>query len=328
MERTAAFLGVAKSLSNAVGRVQLAESLGYESTWTTQIAGRDTLMVLTEYARGTERIKLGTGVVPIYSRTPAMMAQTAATLGEISGGRFICGIGVSHKPAVEAWYGQPYEHPLRDMREYLTILRGILDDGGVGAKGERFSASFGWLGYEPPHRVPVYISALSPKMCRLAGEMAHGAVLWCCTPDYIRDHVIPNVRAGAEEAGRNPDSIEIVAAVPACATTDRDAARAALARDLFVYWTLPNYRRAIRRAGYEDGLEAFDEALASGGRETATAAIPAEFLDALGAFGSPEDVREKVAAYRTAGATVPAVGPFSGHVGAQGAEATLRAAAG
>lgn len=328
MERTGAFLGVGRSLDRAVARARKAEDLGYDSLWMTQTANRDTLTCLHEYARATERVRLGTGVLPIYARTPASMAQAAATLGEVSDGRFVLGMGVSHKPAVENFFGKEYRTPLGDMRDYLTIVRGIFDDGAASFQGDHYRANFAWMGYSPPHRVPVYISALSPKMLRLAGELADGVILWCCTPDYVQDHIVPNVRAGATDAGRDPDTLEIVSAVPTCATSDPDAALDALRRDLFVYWTLPNYRRAIRRAGYGEGIDAFDAALDEGGREAASAAIPESFLRALGAFGDADAIRTKVAEYHAKGTTVPAVGPFSGHEGAQGAEATLEAAAG
>lgn len=327
MARTGAFLGIGSSFDRAVERARLAESLGYDSVWVTQIAGRDAFLVLSEYARGTDRVRLATGVVPIYARTPAAMAQAAATLGEISGGRFILGMGVSHKPSVENFYGQRYERPLATMREYLTIVRGILDDGGIGFEGDRLRTNFVWMGYTPPHRVPVYTSALSPKMLQLAGELADGVVLWCCTPDYVRDHIVPNVRKGAESVGRDASQIDIVAAVPASLTDDPKGARGALRRDLYVYWTLPNYRAAIKRAGYGDGIRAFDEALASGGPEAARAAIPDAFLEALAGFGDATTITAKLTEYREKGCTLPCVGPFSGHDGAHGAEATLQAAA-
>lgn len=326
MERTAAFLGVSRSIEDAVSRVRKAEELSYEGAWVTQTSGRDALGVLAAYAQATSRIRFGTGVIPIYGRAPAVLAQGAATLAETSNGRFTLGIGVSHKPAVEAFFGQPYERPLRDMREYLRIVTDILRTGRTSQTGERFSATFGLTSWTPP-RVPVYISALSPRMCRLAGEMADGVVLWCCTPDYIRDWILPCVAEGAASAGRDAADIDVVAAIPACATSDPDAARDALRRDLFIYWTLPNYRAAIIRAGYGAGIEAFDDALRSGGPDAARAAIPDAFCDALGAFGAPDTIREKVDEYRTKGASLPAVGPFRGHDAALGTTATLEAAA-
>ncbi len=119
------FVSVGRSLDQAVSRVRLAEELGYEAVYVTHINGRESLTVITHYASRTERIRVGTGVVPIYTRTPATMAQTAATVDEISGGRLDLGLGVSHKPVVEGWFGQTIDKPVSEMREYVAILRAI-----------------------------------------------------------------------------------------------------------------------------------------------------------------------------------------------------------
>src|SRR3712207_3142085 len=119
------FLSTGRSLAQAVERVQLAEQLGYESCYVTHIQGRESLTVLTWYAAHTSRIRVGPGVVPIYSRTPATMAQTAVTLDEASGGRLNLGLGVSHRPVVEGWHGQSIDKPVSEMREYVAILRAI-----------------------------------------------------------------------------------------------------------------------------------------------------------------------------------------------------------
>ena len=108
------FISAGRSLETALQRVERAESLGYESVYTTHIAARDSLIVLAAYATRTERIKLGTGVLPIYSRTPVATAQTAATIDEISMGRLVLGLGVSHRPTVEGWYGQKLEKPVNE----------------------------------------------------------------------------------------------------------------------------------------------------------------------------------------------------------------------
>ena len=124
------FISAGRSLEQAVERVRLAESLGYDSTYVTHIAGRDSLTVLANYAAHTERIRLGTGVLPIYARTPASTAQTAATIDEISGGRMVLGVGVSHRVTVEGWYGQTIDKPgRRDAR----VRRG--DAGDVPRRG-------------------------------------------------------------------------------------------------------------------------------------------------------------------------------------------------
>src|SRR5436305_8064266 len=120
------FVSTGRSLDAAVERVTLAEELGYESVYVTHIAGREPLVVLTAYALATERIRVGTGVVPIYTRTPATMAQTAVTLHELSGGRLNLGLGVSHRPVVEGWYGQTIDKPVAEIKEYVGKLRAIL----------------------------------------------------------------------------------------------------------------------------------------------------------------------------------------------------------
>src|SRR6266540_1988687 len=120
-----AFISPGRSLDKALERARLADELGLDSVFTTHIAGRDSLAVLMAYASVTERVRLGTGVVPIFSRTPAAMAQTVATIDEFSGGRMVLGIGVSHQITVENWHGARIEKPVTQMREYAGILRAI-----------------------------------------------------------------------------------------------------------------------------------------------------------------------------------------------------------
>src|SRR3712207_6046613 len=150
------FLSTGRSLAQAVERVQLAEELGYESCYVTHINSRESLTVLTWYAAHTSRIRVGTGVVPIYSRTPATMAQTAATIDEMSGGRLVLGVGVSHRPVVEGWSGQSIDKPVSEMREYVAILRAILarEDPPSGSK---WQTGFRLGGFESRADVPIYI---------------------------------------------------------------------------------------------------------------------------------------------------------------------------
>ena len=167
-----------------------------------------------------ERIKLGTGVLPIYSRTPVATAQAAATIDEYSGGRMVLGLGVSHQVTVENWYGAKLERPLRAMREYARSCARA-SGRGPAARARSSRPSFRFMGYEPRADLPIYVAALSPKMLRLAGEIADGVMLWLCNPNYIRDVVVPEVRAGRERAGKSLDGFDIVAAVPAASPTTR-----------------------------------------------------------------------------------------------------------
>jgi F420-dependent oxidoreductase-like protein len=283
-----AFIGVGRSLETALQRVELAERLGYESAYVTHIAGRDSITLLTAYASRSTALKLGTGVTPIYSRTPAAMAQSFATLDEFSGGRAIAGLGVSHRPVVETWYGQQIGKPLREMREYVAILRAIFA-GQDPPPGETFRTSFHFLGFEPRPDIPIYLAGLSPGMLRLAGELADGVVLWLCVPEYIREVVVPSVAEGRAKAGKPLEGFDIVAAVPAAVTGEPEQARQNLTRELGPYFALPFYLKMLERSGFGDQ-------------------ISDDFLASLAAIGPGEQAIATVRRYAEAGATSPCIG--------------------
>jgi probable F420-dependent oxidoreductase len=305
---TGCFISTGRSLDEAIARVKLAESLGYESVYVTHIAGRESLTVLTAYALATSTIRIGTGVVPIYTRTPATMAQTAATIDELSGGRLTLGLGVSHRPVVEAWHGQTIDRPVAEMREYATTVRAILC-GEDPPAGEKWRTAFRLVGLDTCPSLPIYIAALSPAMLRLAGEIADGVVLWLCNPGYIRDVVIPEVAAGRERAGLTLDGFDVVPAVPSALTPEPGDARAALRRDLIPYFGLPFYRAMIDRTGFGADIEAYDAA--AGDLEAMQAAISDRFIDDLAAIGDEQAVRAGVERFREAGASSPCVGPIA-----------------
>lgn len=155
---TGCFISPGRSLDRALERVKLADSLGYDSVFTTHIAGAESLALLTAYAMASERIRIGSGVVPIYSRTPATMAQTAATIDELSDGRFVLGLGISHRPVVEAWHGQTIDHPVAEMRDYATIVRAILR-AEEPLPGDKWRTSFQLAGLDPRPELPIFIAA-------------------------------------------------------------------------------------------------------------------------------------------------------------------------
>jgi alkanesulfonate monooxygenase SsuD/methylene tetrahydromethanopterin reductase-like flavin-dependent oxidoreductase (luciferase family) len=316
------FISAGRSLDQAVDRVRLAESLGYDSTFVTHIAGRDSLTVLANYAANTERIRLGTGVLPIYARTPASTAQTAATIDEISGGRMVLGVGVSHRITVEGWYGQTIDKPVAEMREYVEAMRAMFR-GEDPPAGDKWPTQFHFMSYDVRPELPIYIAALSPNMLQLAGEIGDGVLLWLCDPPYVRDVVIPAVTKGRERAGKTLGGFDIVPAVPAAVTADRDATLNRMRSDLVTYLSLPFYRSMLERSGFEAEIASFDAGMSGGDVERAKAAMSEAMLDSLGGFGSADDVRAAVSRYIEAGATSPGVSP----VPTADFEATLEAGA-
>ena len=309
---TGTFISVGRRLDSALERVRKAEELGYDSVFTTHLAGHDSLTLLAAYAGATERVRVGTGVLPLYSRSPVATAQQAVTVDAISNGRLVLGIGVSHKITVENWFGSEIGKPVKEMREYVGVLRAIFRGEEPPRDNERFRTQFRLMGPKARPDLPVYLAALSPGMLRLAGEIGDGVILWLCNPNYIRDVVVPEIRTGRERAGKDLDGFDVVAAVPSAVTDEPDAARARLRGELTTYFSLPFYRKMLERSGFGDDIAGFDEKMAGGDAEGAAAAISDDFLNLLGAIGTAGEARASVEAYREAGATSPCVGGISG----------------
>jgi F420-dependent oxidoreductase-like protein len=306
------FISVGRSLENALERVRLAERLGYHSVYTTHLAGRDSLTVLAAYAQHSERMHIGTGVLPIYSRTPVATAQQAVAVDDMSSGRLVLGIGVSHQVTVENWYGDKIGKPVAEMREYIRILRALFQGEHPPQDTQKWKTRFRFMGVEPRADLPIYSAGLSPKMLELAGELADGVVLWLCTPDYIREVVVPHVREGRRKAGKDLNGFDIVAAIPTAVTDEVDGARATLRADLTPYFLLPFYRKMIERSGYDSDVKLFDEAMERGDMSLAATAISDSFLENLAAIGPPDLAAAAVERYREAGATSPCIGAIPG----------------
>jgi F420-dependent oxidoreductase-like protein len=305
------FISVGRSLDGALDRVRRADELGFHSAYATHIAARDSLTTLMAYASVSERIKLGTGVVPIFSRSPVAMAQTAATIDEFSSRRMVLGLGVSHQVTVENWYGANITKPVTQMREYVGGVRAILR-GEPPPESEYFPTRFQFMGFEPRPDLPIYVAALSPNMLQLAGEIADGVMLWLCNPDYIRDVIVPEVTKGREKAGKAMDDFDVVAAVPVALTDDPEAARATMRQELITYASLPFYRAMLERSGFTDDIAAFDQGMSAGDPDKAKAGLSDDLLGALAGIGSADEVRATVERYRAAGAESPCIGAISG----------------
>jgi alkanesulfonate monooxygenase SsuD/methylene tetrahydromethanopterin reductase-like flavin-dependent oxidoreductase (luciferase family) len=300
-----------RSLAKGIERAARADELGFDSIYTTHIATRDSLAVLTAFATATTNAKLGTGVLPIFSRTPCSTAQTAATIDELSGGRMVIGLGVSHKVTVENWFDSKIVKPVAQMREYAGIVRAILT-GEQPPDGEFFNSKFQFMGYEAREDLPIYIGALSPNMLQLAGEVGDGVMLWLCGPEYIERVVIPEVTKGREKAGKTIDGFDVVAAVPVGLTDDPGAAREAMRGQLLTYASLPFYRKMLEASGWSADIAAFDAGMADGDADKAKAGLSDEMIDSLIGAGDAEAVRSAVKRYQDAGTVSPCIGGLPG----------------
>ncbi len=231
-----------------VAQVQEAEADGFDTVWFAGGIGMDPLTVIAAAGRATERIELGTSVVPTYPRHPLAMAQqTAAVQAAIGGERFTLGIGVSHQPAVEGALGIPYDRPGKNMREYLSVLRPLLHEGKVDYTGE-FYRVLSQLA-APERATPVLVAALAPVMLRAAGELAEGTITWMANAKAVESHISPRIRKAAEGAGR-PEP-RVVVGLPVAVCDDADEGRVEAAKQFAGYGTLPNYQRVLAHGGLD-----------------------------------------------------------------------------
>ncbi len=231
-----------QSVEEHVQRIVDAEEDGFDTFWLAQIFGADALTVFALAGPRTERIELGTGVVPTYPRHPFVLAQQALTVQAATSGRLSLGIGLSHQPVIEGMWGLSYEKPARHMREYLSVLRPLVEEGNVAFSGDVFRVT-GGLQVPGATPFPILIAGLAPMMLRIAGELADGTITWMAGPKTIETHIAPRINAAAEETGRPAPRIGV--ALPIAVTEDVAAAKEQANQVFQMYGALPNYRRML-----------------------------------------------------------------------------------
>jgi probable F420-dependent oxidoreductase len=288
-----------------------AEERGFRAAWFPEITFGDAFGPATGTALKTSSLLLGTGVVGIWSRSPVTMALQAATLNELSGGRLLLGVGLQARGYVEGWHGQHYERPVRAMREYVTILRRILAGEAVTFEGEIFSVRSFQLMMQPPERpARIYMAAIGPQMCRLAGELADGIFGYCYSVAYLENVVLPNLRTGAERGGRSLDDIDVACGFPTIVTQD-DSGLELIKGQVMMFATAgsssPEYASSFAAAGF--GVAPIQERVDAGDVDGALALVTEEMADAMTIAGSPGHVRERIDAYHAAGLDTIALNP-------------------
>lgn len=267
---------------------RLAEDLGYHSIWVPEMWGRDAFSLISHMASVTEKINLATGIISVYSRSPALIAQTAATLDEYCGGRFILGLGISSVYLNEYWHGTKFERPLRRTLECVEIIRTILAGKRVDYEGEIFRLKGFRLLFKPRRsEVPIYIASMGPKNIELTSRVADGWIPYLCPVSLI------NERKEALAAGGR--EITVAPFLPAMVSENRSESRE-IAREfvaLYVCSMGDYYHKLV--SGYGFGEEA-DRAkkLWRDNRAEAIKSISDELLDLVSVSGSPEEGREKL----------------------------------
>jgi F420-dependent oxidoreductase-like protein len=254
--------GGAATPDKIVEQAQQAEADGFSAVWYASGVQGDPLVAMALAGRATSTIELGTAVLQTYPCHPLLQAQRAASVTAAMGRPgFTLGVGPSHESNISGIYGLSYDHPGRSTEEYVRILTALLRGEDMDFEGEDWTVRTQEGAVRTPHPVPVLLSALSPRLLRVAGEHADGAVLWMATAAAIEEHVAPRITAAAEAAGR--PAPRIVAGLPLAVHDDEDEARGAVAAGAVVYADRPNYQRIMevgRASGPADAAIVGDEA--------------------------------------------------------------------
>jgi len=285
------------SLDAIAEQARRAEELGYDRVWLPETWGRDAITVLATIAERTETVGVGASVLPVYSRSPAILGQSAATLQELTGGRFRLGLGPSGPIVIENWHGVDYREPLRYTRETVEVVKAVLSGEVVEYDGEFFDLSGFRLRCAAPDPAPaVDVSGMGPKAVELAGRFADGWHAIMLTRDGMCDR-IDDLERGAELAGRDADDVRVMRTLGCCALEDGEHARALARQHLAFYVGAMGtfYRDSLARQGHEDVAHEIAERWAEGERDAAMVAISDDLLDSLAAAGTPDRVRELLA---------------------------------
>lgn len=272
---------------------------GFTDAWSSEVAAADGITPLIVTGQRTDRLRVGTAILPVFTRGPALLAQTAAAAAAALPGRFVLGIGASSPVIVQAWNGIPFDQPFRRTRDVLRFLRPALRGEKVDGAYDTFTVRGFRLDPPPDPAPPIYLAALREGMLRLAGAEADGAILnWLAPEDVGRCH-------GVVEEAADGQPREIVARIFVAPTADADRARALARRAIAAYLTVPAYAAFHEWLGRGPQLKGLWDRWAAGDRRGALAEIPDEVVDTLVVHGDPAACRARIRAYRDAGVDVP-----------------------
>ncbi len=291
------FLPVAAqpSVDALVSQARLAEKLGYDTAWLPETWGRDAVTTLTCIAQETDEIGIGTSIMPVYSRSPALIGQTATTLQEVSNGRFRLGLGPSGPIVIENWHGIEFSNPLRRTRETVEIVKQVLSGDPVTYDGEVFELAGFKLRCEPPEPIPAVDTAgMGPKAVELAGRFADGWHALLFTRDGLRDR-LDDFDRGAQLGKRDRSEQRVSLSLTCCALADEAEAKQLVRQHVAFYIGGMGtfYRDNLARQGHEETATEVYDRWQAGDTSGAITALSDELLEQLAVWGTPEAARER-----------------------------------
>ena len=308
--------------ANNLKLAQEADRLGYAVAWAAEAYGSDSVTVLTWVAAHTKNIDVGTAILQIPARSPAMVAMTAATLDSLSGGRVRLGLGVSGPQVSEGWHGVRFDAPLGRTREYVDIVRMALRREPVRYDGKHYTLplpdgpgkALKLIVHPVREQIPVYLASIGPKNLELTGEIADGWLAIFFSPEYAGESM-QHIKAGAAKAGRDLSAFDVVPTVPVIIGDDPKTCAEPLKGYAALYIggmgsREKNFYNALaRRMGYEQEAQQIQDLYLGGDKGGATAAVPFEFVDQTSLLGPADRITDRLQAYKDCGVTTLSITP-------------------
>jgi probable F420-dependent oxidoreductase len=286
--------------------VQHAEKLAFTDAWSFETLVSDAFTPVAAAAAATERIRLGTAIVPVFTRPAALIALSATSVQQFSGGRFVLGVGISTPTIVEQWMGVPYRLPLTRLRETVAALRAAFTGQRVTTSGKAVKINGFRLGTPPDKPPPIYIGAQGELMLQTAGEIGDGAIVNYITPETF-PRMLNEIHQGARKAGKSADALDIACRILVAVDDEQEVVRENLRRELTAYLTVPQYNRFFQWIGYGDEARSALEAWNAGDRRKALSLVPDYMLESIFVFGTAERIVQRLRDYEQAGITTTAL---------------------
>ena len=301
-QRTALTLPDPRGVEATIEISKWAEAEGYDDLWFGDASGADALTTAAAVAVATERCRIGTAIIPVFSRTPAVLASTAHVLHKLSNGRFILGLGSSSQPMMVNWHGQEFEKPLTRVKETTQLVKKMLAGEKTNYDGETVS-SHGYRQYELEEGAqPVYMAALRAKMLETAAEFSDGVIL-NLFPKQALPKMMEHIKIGAERAGKKLQDVEVVCRHQVVVTDDKESARDNIRSGFAPYYATPVYNKFLAWCGHEEVAATIREGWAAKDREKTTGALSDELVDDIAILGSMGECHDRIREYGDMGIT-------------------------
>ena len=307
-KRIAVTLPVNQVVQDTISLIQWAEENGFDDGWFSDPGAPDGMTMAAAVAAHTKRLRIGMAIVPVYTRSPTVLAASADVIGQALEGRFVLGLGSSSEAIMQSFNGIPLEKPLTRVKETAIVVRSILQGEKTNFTELQTVYSRGYSQEPSDPVVPVYLAALRPKMIEMAAEFGDGVIfnLW---PKNALPKMLEHVEVGAARAGKKLEDVEIVNRFATIVSEDKSAAYDQFRRHFIPYFSNPVYNKFLRWCGYPDEAEELAVGWQTRDRERTSAAFHNDLCDAIGVIGTPDEVRDRIRLHARQGITTSIISP-------------------